>query len=102
VLEEKLVKEDGEAKLIKEDPISMRQSSLNTSAEFPFYFKFKCEIHEARNSIYRRECLREQDRWVWVSFVRNLLESISKWKASQASLHLIKTRLKTLILGALS
>ena len=61
-----------------------------------------CEIHEARHFIYRRECLGEQDRGVGLSFVRNLLEGRSKWTASQASLHLLETRLKTLILGALS
>jgi len=53
-----------------------------------------CEIHEARHYIYRRECLGEQDRGVWVLFVRNLLEDKSKWSASQASLHLLKNRLR--------
>jgi len=52
------------------------------------------EIHEVRHSIYRRECLGEQDRGVGVSFVKNLLEGRSKWSASQASLHLLETRLR--------
>jgi len=53
-----------------------------------------CEIHEARHSIYRRECLGEQDTGVRVSFVRNLLGGRSKWSATHASLHLLEIRLK--------
>jgi len=56
-----------------------------------------CQIHEARHSIYRRECLGKQERGVGVSFVRNLLEGRSKWSVSQASLHLLETRLKGIL-----
>ena len=56
-----------------------------------------CPIHEARHSIYMREYLGEQDKGVGVSFVRNLLESRSKWSVSQANLHLLETRLKTVL-----
>jgi len=30
------------------------------------------QIHEARHSIYSRECLREQDTGIWVSYVSSV------------------------------
>ena len=38
------------------------KSYKNTPAEFLHYPNSMCEIHEARHSIYKSECLGEQDR----------------------------------------
>ena len=55
--------------------ISLTKHSCRVSL---LYSNSMCEILKARHSIYKRECLGEQDRRVWLSFVRNLLEGRSK------------------------
>ena len=45
-----------------------RLSSLNTLTEFLYFQNSMCQIHEARHSIYRKECLGKQDIRVGLSF----------------------------------
>jgi len=43
-------------------PKALGKHLLNTLTDFLFYSKLKVKIHEARHSIYKRECLGKQEK----------------------------------------